>query len=88
MESIKKKKAFGTFDHLPVFDLQKRKQISEIFLRIIEQKQLNVASIAINAGLHRGSVVRVKNVTKPYTQNVFDKLLKGLQMTESEFFKY
>ncbi|MEO0059636.1 MAG: hypothetical protein RLZZ312_1283 [Bacteroidota bacterium] len=88
METIQKKKAFGTFDHKPVFGESKRHQISEILLRIIEQKGLDVGLLAIASGLHRGSVVRVKNVTKPYTQNVFDKLLKGLEMTEAEFFKF
>ena len=88
MEMIKKKKAFGTFDHEPVLDLQKRMMISATLNKIMAFKKLDGATIALASTLHKVTVSRVKNLTKPYTQTVFDKLLKGLQMTEKEFFKF
>lgn len=88
MELLKKKKAFGTFDHEPVFDLQKRQVIAAIFLKIIDQKKLDVGTIALSANLHKVTVTRIKNVTKPYTQTVFNKFLVGLNMTEKAFFAF
>lgn len=88
MELLKKKKAFGTFEHEPVFDLQKRELISVIFLKIIDKKKLDVGTIALSSNLHKVTVTRIKNVTKPYTQSVFNKFLVGLNMTEKEFFAF
>lgn len=88
MEEIKKKKAFGTFDHEPVIDLEKRLLISAALKKIMEQKELDGSTIALASILHRVTISRIKNLTKPYTQTVFNKLLKGLNMTEKEFLNY
>ena len=88
MEAIKKKKAFGTFDHEPVLDISKRIIISATLQKVMHQKQLDGVSIALASSLHTVTVSRIKNLTKPYTQSVFNKLLNGLKMTEQEYFKY
>lgn len=62
--------------------------ISATLLKIMEQKQLDGATIALLSNLHKVTVSRIKNLTKPYTQTVFNKLLKGLNMTEKEFLNY
>ncbi len=88
MELIKNKKAFGTFDHEPVLDIHKRMNISATLNKIMDHKKLDGATIALASTLHKVTVSRIKNLTKPYTQTVFNKLLHGLEMTEKEFFKF
>ena len=86
MEAIKKKKAFGTFDHKPVLDLEKRIIISENFNKILKDRKLVCPTVAVSSSLHVVTIGRIKNITKAYTQTVFDKLLVGLNMTEKDFF--
>ena len=88
MELIKNKKAFGTFDHEPVLDLPKRMMISATLNKIMDNQNLSGATIAVASVLHTVTISRIKNLTKPYTKSVFNKLLLGLKMTEKEFFQY
>lgn len=86
MEAVKKKKAFGTFENEPALSLQKRILIGAEFQKMVDNKKLDLGIIALLAGVHKETVRRIKNVTKPYTQTVFNKLLFALNMTEKEFF--
>ncbi len=78
----------GTFNNEPALTPEKCALIGEVLSQIITDKNLLVATVARASGLHAITIGRIKNLKKPFTQTVFNKLLNGLGMTEKEFFEF